>query len=98
MSEIFNNDEYMNLSKEDSSLNKNKISEKNNENKQNELTKIVPFEPDISELNTMDEIQKEKPIEIPTNNNINRKGNCFMFLYNKNGYPLIVIGPHCKTF
>ena len=95
MSEIFNNEEYINLSKEDSSLNKNNIK---TINKQNELTNIIPFEPDISDLNTINDIniKKEKSIEIPSNKNIDRKGNCWMFFYNKNDYPLIVIGPHCK--
>ena len=100
MSEIFNNEEYINLSKEDSSLNKNNISKINKENKQNDLTNIMPFEPYISDLNTINDnnIKKEKSLEIPSNKNVNRKGNCWMFFYDKNDYPLIVIGPHCKTY
>ena len=40
-------------------------------------------------------IVKEEPLLRPEKN-YERRGNCFFFLYTKNGYPLIIIGPHCK--
>ena len=40
-------------------------------------------------------IIKEEPLLKPEKY-YERRGNCFFFLFNNNGYPLIVIGPHCK--
>ena len=40
-------------------------------------------------------ILKEEPLLKP-GINYERQGNCIFLLYNKKGYPLIVIGPHCK--
>ena len=50
----------------------------------------------IDQMNSL--IVKEKPVSknyssiLP----INRKGNTYQFFYNKNGEPMIVIGPDCK--
>ena len=66
-----------------SNENKN-ISINNNENS-NEIEDNY-IEKDFS-------INEEENIEKPLNN---RKGNTIMFLYTKNLFPLILIGPHCK--
>ena len=54
------------------------------------------FSDSMNQMNSL--IVKEKPI---TNNNSsvipkNRKGNTLQYFFNKNGSPLIVIGPDCK--
>jgi len=75
--------------------NQNLLSQEEDENNNN-----INININKNDLNELDDynIEKENPIEEeddlkPLNN---RKGNTFMFLYTKNLFPLIVIGPHCK--
>lgn len=50
----------------------------------------------------LQDIPLEKDITITKDDNTpqipNRKGNMFMFCYNKNDNPLICIGPHCISY
>jgi hypothetical protein len=96
-SKIINISENSSLSKnstENSNSNeKNLLSNENNNNNNNNnenLNEIDDFyiEKDFP-IN-----EEEENIEKPLNNN--RQGNTIMFLFTKNLFPLICIGPHCK--
>ena len=59
-------------------------------------TRDTSFNDSMDQMTSL--IVTEKPI---TNKNANKKtpnrrGNTFMYFFDKNGSPLIVIGPHCK--
>ena len=40
-------------------------------------------------------IIKDQPLLKP-DKYYERRGNCFFFVFDTNGYPKIIIGPHCK--
>ena len=54
------------------------------------------FSDSMEQMNTL--IVKEKPVTNQYSNIKikNRRGNTFMYFFDENGSPKIVIGPHCK--
>ena len=54
------------------------------------------FNDSMEQMNSL--IVKEKPVTNIYSNikTKSRTGNTYMFFFDKNGSPLIVIGPHCK--
>jgi hypothetical protein len=58
-----------------------------------EMQNVSESKIDSQKFNSL--IIKEEPLLKPEKY-YERRGNCFFFLYTKNGYPLIIIGPHCK--
>ena len=54
------------------------------------------FNDSMEQMNSL--IVKEKPVTNKYSNikSKDRRGNTFMYFFDKNGSPKIVIGPHCK--
>ena len=87
-----------------------KKKEKNNQKskKESDILKEKPEDNslsvtrDITAQNIIQDIQKNdmtlslNKIEIKKKNHYDNKGNVYMFLFDENSVPRIVIGPHCK--
>ena len=98
----------INYSENSSFFSKNSTTENSKINNQN----LLPEEKEKKfnnnniindDLYELDNFDVEKDISIDEEQNEtkplnNRQGNTIMFLFNKNSFPLICIGPHCKIF
>ena len=58
-----------------------------------EMQNVSESKIDSQKFNSL--IIKEEPLLKPEKY-YERRGNCFFFLFDSNGYPKIIIGPHCK--